>query len=408
VRHDNSSTALGPRATQARDIDRPVTVLTLLLVASVTEAIFLLLPSFVGALGDVLHLSADRTGLLGSADLGGIAIATATAPWWLRRSPWRATIRVALTTFLALNLLCLGVASFAPLLVLRLLAGLSAGAAFAVALAGIVDTQRADRNTGLMVCMQIVFGALGVYAIDIVPSPWRLDAVYAYILVWLIPTLALCWRRFPENPGDRPHGGALEWRKLAGRGSAAVAGAGLYFLMVGAVWGYLEGIAREAGLSLDETGAALSIGLVVSLVGSAAAALSGLRFGRVWPLVITALFQVGSLYLLTRLGEYTHPVLAFYLINAVFQIFWSYVIAYFILIFNDVDASGRFVAFYGTAMHSTLAVGPYVGALLFVNGRHAPLLWFGIITVIACYTSFLLAVWLGRTRDVMQRAQVRT
>ena len=48
--------------------------------ATVTEAIFLLLPSFVGALGDVLHLSATLTGLLASADLTGIALTTATAP----------------------------------------------------------------------------------------------------------------------------------------------------------------------------------------------------------------------------------------------------------------------------------------------------------------------------------------
>jgi hypothetical protein len=50
--------------------------------------------------------------------------------------------------------------------------------------------------------------------------------------------------------------------------------------MIGAVWGYLEGIARAAGLSLEQTGTALSRGLVVSLLGSGAAAWLGLRFGR--------------------------------------------------------------------------------------------------------------------------------
>ena len=79
-----------------------------------------------------------------------------------------------------------------------------------------------------------------------------------------------------------------------------------------------------------------------------------------------------------------------------FQIVWSYVIAYFIIIFNDVDASGRFVAVYGTASHLTLAVGPYVGALLIVNHHYTPLLWFGVIAVSACYACFLAAVWLGR------------
>ena len=57
----------------ARAIDRPAALGALLLVATVTEAMFLLLPSFVGALGDDLHLSTTRTGLLASADLTGIA-----------------------------------------------------------------------------------------------------------------------------------------------------------------------------------------------------------------------------------------------------------------------------------------------------------------------------------------------
>jgi predicted MFS family arabinose efflux permease len=390
-----------------REIDRPAPLLALLLVASVTEAMFLILPSFVGAIGDVLHLSAQRTGLLGSADLAGIAATTASAPWWLRRVSWRRTIGLNLGLFLLLNAICFGVTSFQWLLLLRVLAGLTAGAAFAVSLAGIVDTRRVDRNTGLMVCVQVVFAAIGVYAIDIVPIAWRLDAVYAYIFAWLIPTLALCWFRFPEDPGDRPQSGPLDWRQLAGPGTAAVLGAGLYFLMIGAVWGYLEGVAREAGLSLKQTGEALSLGLVVSLVGSAAATLIGTRFGRTWPLIVTAAFQIGSLFLLTRLGAYANPVLAFYVINAVFQIFWSYVIAYFIIIFNDVDASGRFVAFYGTAGHLTLAAGPYVGAVLIAGGGHGPLLWFGVITVALCYASFLTAVALGSTRTAARGAQVR-
>src|ERR1700675_2708165 len=89
-----------------RPIDRPGALVALLIVATVTEAMFMLLPSFVGALGDVLHLSANRTGLLGSADLAGIAIATATAPWWLRRVPWRAAVLASLTAFLLVNLAC--------------------------------------------------------------------------------------------------------------------------------------------------------------------------------------------------------------------------------------------------------------------------------------------------------------
>jgi predicted MFS family arabinose efflux permease len=380
----------------ARAIDRPAALLSLLLVGSVTEAIFLILPSFVGAIGDLLHLSPVRTGLLGSADLAGIALSTATGAWWLRRVSWRRTTGWALALFLLLNAFCFHVTTFYPLLALRLAAGLAAGVAYAVALAAIVDTRRTDRNAGLLLCMQVAFSAIGLYVADVVPPQWRLDVVYAYILTWLIPTLLITWWHFPEDPGERPGSGALQWRQVAGRGAAALIGAGLYFLMIGAVWGYLEGVARSAGLTLEQTGGALSAGLVVSLAGSAAAALVGVRFGRVLPLLVTALFQVGALLFLTRLGHFARPAPAFFWINTVFQIFWSYVIAYFIVIFNDVDASGRFVAFYGTASHLMLAVGPYVGALLIEEGGYTLLLWFGVVATTFCYASFVAAARLSR------------
>ena len=379
-----------------RPIDRPGALAALLIVATVTEAMFMLLPSFVGALGDVLHLSANRTGLLGSADLAGIAIATATAPWWLRRVPWRATVLASLAAFLLENLACIAVGTFWPLLCLRIVAGLSAGVAFPIALAGILDTARGDRNTGLMVSSQVIFGAVGVYAIDAVRVEWRLDAFYVYLSVWLLAALVLSLRWYPDNPADRPAHGPIAWRLLAGPGVLVAAGTGLYFLMIGAVWGYLEGIAREAGLSLEQTGTALSTGLVVSLLGSGAATWLGLRFGRAGPLMVSAAAQVASLALLTRLTHYSDPVAAFFVVNFAFQIVWSYVIAYFIIIFNDVDASGRFVAVYGTASHFALAIGPYVGALLIVNGHFTALLWFGMVSVSACYACFLAAVWLGR------------
>jgi predicted MFS family arabinose efflux permease len=394
-----------PIARAGRPIDTPGALVALLLAATVTEAMFMLLPSFVGALGDVLHLSANRTGLLGSADLAGIALATGTAPWWLRRVPWRGAVLASLTAFLLVNVVCFGVASFWPLLCLRVLAGLTAGIAYPIALAGILDTTRSDRNTGLMVSSQVVFGAVGVYALDAVRMDLRLDAFYLFLSVWLLVALLVSVRWYPQNPGDRPASGPIEWRLLAGRGILVAAGTGLYFLMIGAVWGYLEGIAREAGLSLEQTGTALSTGLVVSLAGSCAATWLGLRFGRARPLIISAVVQVVSLALLTRLAQYADPVVAFFVINSIFQIVWSYVIAYFIIIFNDVDASGRFVAVYGTASHLTLAIGPYVGALLIINGHFTPLLWFGVVSVSGCYLCFLGAVWLGRgSRPAAQRA----
>jgi predicted MFS family arabinose efflux permease len=83
-------------------------------------------------------------------------------------------------------------------------------------------------------------------------------------------------------------------------------------------------------------------------------------------------------------------------------LFWNYIIAYFIIIFNDIDVSGRFVALYGMASHSTLAIGPYLGAFLIRDGGYAALLWFGIGAVVFCFGSFLLSVRLISKADTAE------
>ena len=379
-----------------RPIDRPLSVWTLLIATSINEAVLLVLPSFVGALGDDLKLSPDRIGLLASADLIGIAISTATGALWLRRVSWRRLGLGSLLLFLLLNLACFGVAAFAALMVLRLLTGLTAGVGYTVGLAGVMDTSRAERNAGLLLVMQVIFSALGLYLIDAVPVQWRLDSVYAYILVWAAPCLVLAWRYYPEDPGDREQSVTVDWKETALRGSAVIAGAGIYFLMIGAVWGYLEGIARDAGISLMQTGEALSVGLAVSLVGAGGAVYIGLRFGRAVPLVASAVVQIVSLFLLTRLTQFANVVLAFYIINAAFQIMWSYIIPYFMVMFSEVEPTGRFVSMYGMSTHLTLAIGPYVGAFFIIKGNYEPLLWLGIGLTVMCYAAFLLVVWLDR------------
>ncbi len=380
---------------KVRPMDTAGALWTLLLATSVNEAMLLILPSFVGALTDELRLSETDIGLLASMDLLGIALVTATGPFWLRRAPWRTLGIGSLLLFLLLNLACIGVHTFGALVALRLLCGAVSGVGFAIGLAGVLEGARADRNAGLLLVVQVVLSALGLYVLDAVPPGWRLDSVYLFIAGWLIPCLVLAFRYYPDRPGVRPFAGRVQWRRVVPRAVALLTGAGVYFLMIGGVWGYLEGVARAAGMTLAQTGEALSVGLIISLAGAGLAAGVGLRLGRAGPLLLSALVQAGSLYLLLRLGDFKSPVLAFFVINAAFQIAWSYVVPYFMVMFAELDPTGRFIALYGTVTHLTLAIGPYVGAFLVAAGGFKALLRAGIVLVAVCYGAFLCAAWLG-------------
>ena len=380
---------------------------TLLCGATIAEVMLLVLPSFVGALTDELRLSSVQVGLLGSADMLGTAFVGASGLFWVRRVSWKKGVCAALVALLLCNVACFWVRDFAPLLTLRLIAGLAAGVIYTINLTGIMSGRDPARNGGLLLFSEVVVSALGVYLIDQVHIGARLNAVYAYALLLIIPFMPFAWRHLPDDPGGPIQRAALPWGTVARRGGLLLLGTGSYFLMIGGVWGYLEGIARAANVTLAQTGQAISAGLLMSLLGAGAAAVLGLRFGRAIPLIVSAVVQTTALGLMMRLQHFTTPLLAFYLINAGFQIAWSYVVPYFMVLFKEVEPSGRFVPLYSMAMHLMLAVGPYAGAFVIHNGHYEGLLAAGLALAAICYASFLIALWLNRHGDGSRPARFR-
>jgi predicted MFS family arabinose efflux permease len=386
-------------AAGASRTERPAAIAAVVGALVVPDAMYLLLPAFVGALGNVRALDEASIGLLASADLAGIAVSTATGMWWVRRLAWRRVIRISLGVFLLANALCIGTEGFWPLLTLRFLAGLSGGAAYATALAAISDTKNPSRNAALMVCTQIVFGAVGIYAMPYFRASWQLNALYGYILAWLLPLMVLCWKWFPDDSGVRRIAVGGEKGFSALKGAVVVVATAGFALTVGAVWGYLERVAVNAGLEGRQASTAVSVGFLLSLIGSALAAWQGIRLGRIVPLLISGACQCAALVAIARLSASSDPVTVFFIAGAVFQIAWCYVISYQIIVFNDVDPTGRFLPFYGTTYHGAMAAGPYLGALAVIGGRYAPLLEYGSFALAVSYALFLSSVLLNRRAE---------
>lgn len=379
-----------------REIDRSGSILAMLLVATVTEAMLLLLPIYVGAVTDRFVFTQSQVGLLGSADLVGIAASTLSATWWLRRVPWRESILALLGAFFFANLVSILLDAFELLMITRVFAGLAGGAAYAIALAGICDTVKSDRNAALMVCGQVLFGAAGSFILPLLSANWQLAAVFVYMNLWICVALLVAYLAFPDEPGRRTNHIGTVWWSGAVRKSMVILGTAAYFLTIGMVWAYLERVARAAGMSSHEVAASLGIGYLISLLGSLSAAWLGCRLGRALPMLVAGSLQVAMLILFSNLEMFGNVPRAFFLINIVFQFFWSYIIAYQIIIYSDTDESGRFVATYGTSMHLALAIGPYAGSRLIRAQDYTPVLDAGVLTLAVCYTCFLAAIYMNK------------
>ena len=378
------------------NINNRFSILALIVGATVTEAMLLLLPIYIGALNDLLALSATEIGLIGSADLAGIALSVTTAMVWLRKYPWRGTVLWALTLFFATNIVSIHQTNFTVLMALRFAGGLGAGAAYAIALAGICDSHNPARNSALMVCSQVIFGAIGLFVLPSLAHDWRLDGIYLYISLGAILAIVLSYFYFPNNTQTQPSSHFPPVRKFGWQGTLAFAGTSLYFVTIGVVWSYLERIALNTGLSLEDVGFSLSAGYIISLLGSFSAAYFGVKWGTAWPMIVAGSVQFMMLVVFYVLDVFPHSALIFFAANAVFQFFWSYIISYQIVIFSDADKDGRFLPLYGTSVHIALAVGPFLGANMVKDDHYLNVLTFGMVSLTLCYLSFLGSVYLGK------------
>ena len=370
-------------------------LIALLLVATATESMLLLLPLYIGAIADSLVLTNRQLGVLGSADLLGIAASTLSAYWWLRKLSLRPLLLGSIAIFFIVNLASLVVSSVSVLIVFRLAAGLASGAAYAIALSALCSTINSERNTALMVCGQVMLGAVGSFLLPLVSAGWQITSIYLYMNLWVFAALVFVYLYFnPLVASDENVEGISNWRESKASAFLVALGTVGYFLTIGMVWGYLERIAREYGLSSTAVASSLGIGYVISLFGSLGAAWLGNRLGHALPMIVAGVVQILMLFLFTRLDHFENVELAFLLTNIVFQFFWSYIISYQIVIYSSVDRGGRFVATYGTFMHLALAAGPFIGSFLILGDSYLPILYAGIAAIIVCYVSFLLAIYL--------------
>lgn len=96
-------------------------------------------------------------------------------------------------------------------------------------------------------------------------------------------------------------------------------------LSIYSLWGLVEGIGVEAGLSLDAIGQALGIGLLGGLPGAALPSLLGHRLGRVPMILAGSVFVLlPTLLFASRIHSAADLALAVFLMNVGWNLALSY------------------------------------------------------------------------------------
>lgn len=321
-------------------------------------------PILAAVLGTSLQFDSAQIGQIAFAEIGGGALASIFATFWIQKANWRLIGIGAIASVVVCNLLTGWQTDVTAITVLRFLAGfLGQGTAFALAIGIINTSSNPDRIFGFSIASQV---GLGVIMLLILPGLgasmgvkgvlWPLGLVALLVL----PTLA--W--IPERNPVASDGGQSKAQGSAGTAIVALIVLLIWCTGLGAVWIFLLQIGEAAGLEPTRAGQAVAISSAVAISGALiASALAG-RGGRLLPVSVALVVQIVMIMLLQ--GEMSF--VRFAATCAVFQTFWNFTGPYLMGMVAESDATGRIAVLIPVAQTGGFAVGPAIAGSLIAGG----------------------------------------
>ena len=137
-----------------------------------------------------------------------------------------------------------------------------------------------------------------------------------------------------------------------------------YFTALGGIWTYIAPIGIAAGLSEQQTGSAVSIGLFGGLLGAYSVALLHAKFGRALPMITSLGLQLVALLILYQGFSYYFFIIA----AALFCFGWYMYIPYQFALLATFDRDGRPMLLLNAVAGFGSGLGPAIVAFILVDG----------------------------------------
>ena len=337
---------------------------------------FAVQPFFLSVMSEALMLSPDQVGLLASADILGVVLASFSGFWWTRCFSHQALVKLASMSMVLGYLGLLFADTFEAVLSLRFLAGvLGHGIAFSLGTALLCRAPQPDRAIAISVVTQISFSSLLLLALPKVLLATDIETVYwslVAIVLALLPLLKLTNNSigFASESGRKATIKPLMMWLLV----ALVC----YQLGLSAIWAFIESIGRERHISLEQMGLMLAVILPVSMLGSIFASMLDIRLGRANPVIIATVAGAIGLLIIANTTSVTMLAAGFLL----HQIAWNFGIAFVYGAIAQVsDQSGTEILAPGSQSLGT-ALGPILAGMLASSVNLEAVIWVSIVGMI--------------------------
>ncbi len=296
------------------------------------------LPILVGAVIDGLGVNEAAAGLLASAEIGTVALASLLLAPRIHRVSRRRLARLGAIVACIGQALAAASGSFETLLAARVVAGLGEGAAFAAANAALAGSANPERISALLALIGGAGAGLMLAALPFIVEPFGYAGGFVVLLVIGLVCVPLL-HFLPDAPGESAHA-VRERAAHPGLGIATMLGFFVLALGGSAMWAFTERIGIHIGLSREFAGGVLAVTMVLGLSGAGLAGLLGMRLGRLAPLVVGLLGVAVSTAALGRAS--TWPTYAAML--GLWTFMFLFVMPYLMGIAAALDKAGRWAA----------------------------------------------------------------
>ncbi len=207
-------------------------------------ATFDVMPTMVEGAQQSLRLTAGEVGSLSALIMGGSAVGSMIAKYWVRRLTWPTATRAALYGIVLANWLSIFFHGLAIFFFLQFAVGFFSGSLYSLTLTILSDGEQPDRDFGIVIAAQVAFQAIGLYA---GPGLLHLGGIDALLAAFVAISAAglLIAGRVPVRGRDVP--AHVPFKTLLRPGTLiALVGCTFYMLSAGCYWTYIALIGEDA------------------------------------------------------------------------------------------------------------------------------------------------------------------
>jgi predicted MFS family arabinose efflux permease len=326
--------------------------------------VFIVQPGFVQGLVEQMHFSEEQAGLIASVEMAGFAAMTILLIFLTRRLNWRHMLAACIAMAMAGQLGSMLTSELTAFGAMRFLAGLGCGGIVSIGFAAIGQTDKPDRNFGILVAFSGVYGAIVLGAMPGLYDYAGMQGLLLFFAVFAAFGLPLV-RWLPYSDGSEQAEVSATAPLPFGLTASALGAMFAYFLAQGVVWAYLFRIAIAAGLSEGQAAFGLTIAQLAGILGALIPSFVGARYGRAVMLAIAMSAGIAPL-LFFLFGEIT--ALSYAIAVCIYNFGFNKTHPYLLATMASFDGSGRVVTFAVALQTLGLAIGPAVGALLLGGG----------------------------------------